>query len=97
MNDYIYAVYDRLAGRYGTPFAACNDMVAARLAIMIKGSYNKAFDGLCRVGIFSSSSGEIEACEPVDISGTVDEVLAMLKAEQEKSTKVEEKRIEVNI
>lgn len=84
MNDYIYAIYDRLAGRYGSPFAACNDMVAARLALMIKGGYNKAFDGLYRIGIFSNSSGEIEGCEPVDISGTVDEVLAMLKVEQEK-------------
>lgn len=84
MNDYIYAIYDRLAGRYGSPFAACNDMVAARLALMIKGGYNKAFDGLYRIGIFSNSSGEIEGCEPVDISCTVDEVLAMLKAQQEK-------------
>lgn len=84
MNDYIYAIYDRLAGRYGSPFAACNDMVAARLALMIKGGYNKAFDGLYRIGIFSNSAGEIEGCEPVDISGTVDEVLAMLKVEQEK-------------
>lgn len=84
MNDYIYAIYDRLAGRYGSPFAACNDMVAARLALMIKGGYNKAFDGLYRIGIFSNSAGEIEGCEPADISGTVDEVLAMLKVEQEK-------------
>ncbi len=84
MNDYIYAIYDRLAGRYGSPFAACNDMVAARLALMIKGGYNKAFDALYRIGIFSNSAGEIEGCEPLDISSTVDEVLAMLKVEQEK-------------
>lgn len=84
MNDYIYAIYDRLAGRYGSPFAACNDMVAARLALMIKGGYNKAFDGLYRIGIFSNSAGGIEGCEPVDISNMVDEVLAMLKVEQEK-------------
>lgn len=84
MNDYIYAIYDRLAGRYGSPFSACNDMVAARLALMIKGGYNKALDGLYRIGIFSNSAGEIEGCELVDISGTVDEVLAMLKVEQEK-------------
>lgn len=90
MNDYIYAIYDRLAGRYGSPFAACNDMVAARLALMIKGGYNKAFDGLYRIGIFSNSAGEIEGCEPVDISGTVDEVLAMLKAEQEKQVEKHE-------
>lgn len=84
MNDYIYAIYDRLAGRYGSPFAACNDMVAARLALMIKGGYNKAFDGLYRIGIFSNSAGEIEGFEPVDISGTVEEVIAMLNVEQEK-------------
>lgn len=84
MNDYIYAIYDKLSGRYGSPFAACNDMVAARLAIMIKGGYNKAFDGLFRIGIFSNSSGEIEGCEPVNISETVEEVLEMLKSAQEK-------------
>lgn len=84
MNDYIYAIYDKLSGRYGSPFAACNDMVAARLALMIKGGYNKAFDGLFRIGIFSNSSGEIEGCEPVNISETVDEVLEMLKSAQEK-------------
>lgn len=84
MNDYIYAIYDKLSGHYGSPFAACNDMVAARLAIMIKGGYNKAFDGLFRIGIFSNSSGEIEGCEPVNISETVEEVLAMLKSAQEK-------------
>lgn len=84
MNDYIYAIYDKLSGRYGSPFAACNDMVAARLALMIKGGYNKAFDGLFRIGIFSNSSGEIEGCEPVNISETVEEVLEMLKSAQEK-------------
>lgn len=84
MNDYIYAIYDKLSGRYGSPFAACNDMVAARLALMIKGGYNKVFDGLFRIGIFSNSSGEIEGCEPVNISETVDEVLEMLKSAQEK-------------
>ena len=83
MNDYIYAIYDKLSGRYGSPFAACNDLVAARLALMIKGGYNKAFDGLYRIGIFSNSSGVVESCEPVYISGAVDEVLAMLKVEQE--------------
>lgn len=77
MNDYIYSIYDRLAARYGSPFAACNDMVAARLALMIKGGYNKAFDGLFRIGIFSNSSGTIEACEPVDISDTVDQVVKL--------------------
>lgn len=80
MNDYIYAIYDRLAGRYGSPFAACNDMVAARLALMIKGGYNKAFDCLYRIGIFSNSSGEIEGCEPVDISDSVDEVLKLAQS-----------------
>lgn len=84
MNDYIYAIYDKLSGRYGTPFAACNDMVAARIALMIKGAYNKSFDGLFRIGIFSNSSGEIEGCEPVNISETVEEVLEMLKSAQEK-------------
>ena len=84
MNDYIYAIYDKLSGHYGSPFAACNDMVAARLAIMIKGGYNKVFDGLFRIGIFSNSSGEIEGCEPVNISETVEEVLEMLKSAQEK-------------
>lgn len=80
MNDYIYAIYDRLAARYGSPFAACNDMVAARLALMIKGGYNKAFDGLYRIGIFANSSGLIEGCEPVDISDTVDEVVKVAQA-----------------
>lgn len=84
MNDYVYAIYDRLAARYGSPFAACNDMVAARLALMIKGGYNIAFDGLFRIGIFSNSSGEIEGCDPVNISDTVVEVLDMLKSAQEK-------------
>lgn len=84
MNDYIYAIYDKLSGHYGSPFAACNDMVAARLALMIKGGYNKAFDGLFRIGIFSNSSGEIEVCDPVNISDTVAEVLEMLKSAQEK-------------
>lgn len=84
MNDYIYAIYDKLSGHYGSPFAACNDMVAARLALMIKGGYNKAFDGLFRIGIFSNSSGEIEGCEPVNISDSVAEVLEMLKSAQEK-------------
>jgi hypothetical protein len=84
MNDYIYVIYDKLSGRYGSPFAACNDMVAARLALMIKGGYNKVFDGLFRIGIFSNSSGEIEGCEPVNISETVEEVLEMLKSAQEK-------------
>lgn len=84
MNDYIYAIFDKLSGHYGSPFAACNDMVASRLALMIKGSYNKAFDGLFRIGIFSNSSGEIEGCEPVNISETVAEVLEMLKSVQEK-------------
>ncbi len=84
MNDYIYAIYDRLSASYGSPFAACNDMVAARLALMIKGGYNKAFDGLYRIGIFSNSSGEIEGCDPVNISDTVEEVLEMLKSVQEK-------------
>ena len=88
MNDYIYAIYDKLSGHYGSPFAACNDMVAARLALMIKGGYNKAFDGLFRIGIFSNSSGEIEGCEPVNISETVEEVLEMLKSAQEKQEDV---------
>lgn len=78
MNDYIYAIYDRLAARYGSPFAACNDMVAARLALMIKGGYNKAFDGLYRIGIFSNSSGVVESCEPVSLDSVVDEVLDMM-------------------
>lgn len=86
MNDYIYAVYDRLAGRYGSPFAACNDMVAARLALMIKGTYNKAFDGLYRIGIFSSSSGVVESCDPLLLDSVVDEVLSMLKAEQKEES-----------
>lgn len=89
MNDYIYAIYDKLSGRYGSPFAACNDMVAARLALMIKGGYNKSFDGLFRIGIFSNSSGEIEGCEPVNISDTVVEVLEMLKSAQEKQEEEE--------
>jgi hypothetical protein len=84
MNDYIYVIYDKLSGRYGSPFAACNDMVAARLALMIKGGYNKAFDGFFRIGIFSNSSGEIEGCEPVNISETVEEVFEMMKSAQEK-------------
>ena len=89
MNDYIYAIYDKFSGRYGSPFAACNDMVAARLALMIKGGYNKAFDGLFRIGIFSNSSGEIEGCEPVNISETVEQVLEMLKSAQEKQEEEE--------
>jgi hypothetical protein len=44
----------------------------------------KVFDGLFRIGIFSNSSGEIEGCEPVNISETVEEVLEMLKSAQEK-------------
>lgn len=75
MNDYIYAIYDKLSARYGSPFAACNDLVAARLALMIKGGYNKAFDALYRIGIFSNSSGVIEACDPVNLSDSVDEVV----------------------
>ena len=89
MNDYIYAIYDKFSGRYGSPFAACNDMVAARLALMIKGGYNKSFDGLFRIGIFSNSSGEIEGCEPVNISETVEQVLEMLKSAQEKQEEEE--------
>ena len=83
MNDYLYSIYDRLSGRYGSPFAACNDMVAARLALMIKGGYNEAFDGLYRIGVFGNSSGQVEPCEPVSIGDTVKEVLAMLKEQQE--------------
>lgn len=79
MNDYIYSIFDKLAARYGSPFAACNDMVAARLALMIKGGFNPAFDSLYRIGIFANSCGEIEGCEPVDISGNVLEVLKMVK------------------
>ena len=56
----------------------------ARLALMIKGSFNKVFDGLFRIGIFSNSSGEIEGCEPVSIMETVEEVFEMLKPAQEK-------------
>ena len=82
MNDYIYAIYDKLSARYGSPFAACNDLVAARLALMIKGGYNKAFDCLYRVGIFSCSSGAIECCEPVDISDSVDEVVRLSQVAQ---------------
>lgn len=82
MNDYIYAIFDKLAARYGSPFAACNDLFAARLALMIKGGYNKAFDSLYRIGIFSNSSGSIEGCEPVDISDTVDEVVKLLQASE---------------
>lgn len=81
MNDYIYAIYDRLAARYGSPFAACNDMVAARLALMIKGGYNKALDGLYRIGVFSNSSGAIEPCEPFCLDSVVSEVLDMIKHE----------------
>lgn len=81
-NDYIYAIFDKLSARYGSPFAACNDMVAARLALMIKGGYNPAFDCLYRIGIFSNASGDIEACEPSDISDSVSEVLEILKAAQ---------------
>ena len=80
MNDYIYAIYDKLSARYGSPFAACNDLVAARLALMIKGGYNKAFDGLYRIGIFANSSGMIEGCEPVDISDAVEEVIKLQAA-----------------
>lgn len=80
MNDYIYAIFDKFSARYGSPFVACNDLVAARLAIMIKGGYNKAFDGLYRIGIFSNSSGMIEGCEPVDISDSVDEVVKLAQA-----------------
>ena len=79
MNDYIYAIFDKLSARYGSPFAACNDMVAARLALMIKGGYNKSFDALYRIGIFANSSGVIEGCEPVDISESVDEVLKLVQ------------------
>lgn len=77
MNDYIYAIYDKLAARYGSPFAACNDLVAARLAIMIKGGFDKAFDSLYRIGIFASSSGAIECCEPVCINDSIDEVVKL--------------------
>ena len=79
-NDYIYSIFDKLSARYGSPFAACNDMVAARLAIMIKGGFNPAFDCLYRIGIFSNASGAIESCEPSDISNSVSEVLEILKA-----------------
>lgn len=84
MNDYLYSIYDRLSGRYGSPFAACNDMVAARLALMIKGGYNEAFDGVYRIGVFGNSSGQVEPCEPVSIGDTVKEVLEMVKEQQEK-------------
>ncbi len=80
MNDYIYAIFDKLAARYGSPFAASNDLVAARLALMIKGGYNKAFDSLYRIGVFANSSGSIEGCEPVDISDSIDEVVMLAKA-----------------
>lgn len=80
MNDYIYSIYDKLAARYGSPFAACNDMVAARLALMIKGGFNPAFDSLYRIGIFSNSCGEIEGCEPVDITDSVNEVVKLAQA-----------------
>lgn len=80
MNDYIYAIFDKLSARYGSPFAACNDLVAARLALMIKGGYNKAFDSLYRIGVFANSSGSIEGCEPVDISDAVDEVVKLAQA-----------------
>lgn len=80
MNNYIYAIFDKLAASYGSPFAACNDLVAARLALMIKGGYNKAFDSLYRIGIFAPSSGSIEGCEPVDISDSVDEVVKIAQA-----------------
>lgn len=83
MNEYIYSIYDCLAGRYGSPFTACNDMVAARLALVIKSGYNKAFDALFRIGIFSNSSGQVEACEPFNISDTVEEVIEMLKSAHE--------------
>lgn len=82
MNDYIYAIYDKLSARYGSPFAACNDLVAARLALMIKGGYNKVFDSLYRIGIFANSSGMIEGCEPVDISDSVDEVVKLAQSEK---------------
>nr|CAI9750500.1 DNA binding protein [Microvirus sp.] len=84
MNDYIYCMYDKLSARFGSPFAACNDMVAARLALMIKGGYNPAFDILYRIGIFANSCGQIEGSEPVDISESVKQVLAMVKASEEK-------------
>lgn len=86
MNDYIYAIYDKLSGRYGSPFAACNDLVAARLALMIKSGYNKAFDGLYRIGIFANSSGVIEGCEPVNISDSVDEVVKLAQQIDEQRT-----------
>lgn len=82
MNDYIYAIFDKLSAHYGSPFAACNDLVAARLALMIKGGYNKAFDSLYRIGVFANSSGSIEGCEPVDISDTVDEVVKLAQASE---------------
>lgn len=78
MNDYIYSIYDKLAARYGSPFAACNDMVAARLALMIKGGFNPAFDSLYRIGIFANSCGDIEGCEPVDITESVNQVVDLL-------------------
>lgn len=80
MNDYIYSIYDKLSARYGSPFAACNDMVAARLALMIKGGFNPAFDSLYRIGIFANSCGEIEGCEPVDITDSVNEVVQLAQA-----------------
>lgn len=91
MNDYIYAIYDKLSGHYGSPFAACNDLVAARLALMIKGGYNGAFDALYRIGIFANSSGVIEGCEPVDISDSVDEVVKLARsAESDRKNEVVE-------
>ena len=81
MNDYIYAIFDKLSARFGSPFAACNDLVAARLALMIKGGYNKAFDSLFRIGVFANSSGSIEGCEPVDISDSVDEVVKLAQSD----------------
>ena len=95
MNDYLYSIYDRLAGRYGSPFAACNDMVAARLALMIKSGYNEAFDGVYRIGVFGNSSGQIEPCDPVSIGDTVKEVLDMLKSVQTAQSEKEDRESEV--
>lgn len=80
MNDYIYSIYDKLSARFGSPFSCCNDMVAARMALMLKGVFNTAFDSLYRIGIFANSSGEIEGCEPVDITASVNEVMKLAQA-----------------
>lgn len=79
---YLYAVYDRLSAEYSAPFAAQNDMVAARICLGICPTFNKAFGSLERIAIYAPGSAEIEPCEHTNVNDAVDQLLEMIKAHQ---------------